>query len=96
MATEAYWKENKLYFRTRTGKVRHIANYAPSKYHSLETFHNGSTYFVGRGNSSVLKKEVETYWSRADGATYLIHFDNASGDTMVRPDTSVSTYTCQR
>ena len=62
----------------------------------LETFHNGLTYYVGTGKSLVLHEEAETYWSRADGETYLIHFVKATGATMVESDRSKTPYTCKR
>ena len=96
MKAAAYWRKDRLYFRTRTGKVRHVANYRPTPNISLETFHRGSTCYVGRGDSTILKEEAETYWSRADGETYLTHYVKASGATMVESDRSSTPYTCKR
>jgi len=91
-----YWEGNKLFFRSRSGKERHIANYKPCEYFTLETFHNGSTYYVGRGKSSTLGVEVETYWSRVDGTTFLIQFDPKTGRTMVHPERTKTHYTCTK
>ena len=65
---------------------------------SLDTFRGGKGYgYIGGGKSRMIdgSPEVEAYWSTVQGATYLVHFDPATGRTAIKRDGSKSALTCQ-
>ena len=84
------WDGNSLVLTT-TKKRRVLAEYvgaSEGSFKYLKTFWKESGYFIGLGKSLILGVEAETYWSRVQGQTYLIHFDPLTGSTAVRPDNS--------
>ena len=85
------WEGNNLYYLKNNGKKDLVARISlKGKFFSLETFHNGGTYFVGIGKSATLDENEETYWSRVNNTTYLIHYNPDTGSTMVKPDRAVN------
>ena len=90
------WEGNDLVYETPT-KRRVVAQYIQGGHYHLRTFWNGTTYFVGSGKSLMIGggAEVETYWSTVQGASVLVHFDPATGDTAIRTG-SGRVLTCTR
>jgi len=84
------WIKNKLWYFKNNGKSCLIAKFKKQVFSSLEVhleaFYSGSIGFVGFGKSITLDVECETYLSRVDKTTYLIHYDPKSGRTYVLPD----------
>jgi hypothetical protein len=84
--SQLFWRGTDLIYLTAK-KARIIANFI-SATGDLRTFWNGGTYFVGNGPSIPIGKEALVYWSTVDGATFLIHFAKATGETAARKDGS--------
>ncbi len=98
MKSTLAWVNDELVWTT-TKKRRVLAKYLgviQGNATSLRTPYMGMNGFIGVGKSATFLVEVETYWSRVGGETYLVQFDPKTGNTLARPDSSNNLLTCRR